>query len=110
MAYALDAEGNNGVTATTRVGNLDGFDFGVLLQLDGSQSDALSALVAAGGSEGTAIVAQGGGGGIVGIIGELVPPNYTQPPASTIPNFQSSWCRSPWHHRRYRRNCRRNSG
>lgn len=41
MAYALDAEGNNGVNATTRIGNLDGFDFGVLLQLDGSQSDAI---------------------------------------------------------------------
>jgi hypothetical protein len=90
MAYALDAEGNNGVNATTRVGNLDGFDFGVLLQLDGSQSDALSALAAAGGTEGTAIVARGGGGGVVGIIGELVPPNYTQPPISTIPNFQAT--------------------
>jgi hypothetical protein len=27
MAYALDAEGNNGVNATTRIGNLDGFRF-----------------------------------------------------------------------------------
>ena len=35
MAYELNAEGSNGVNGTTSISNLGGFDFGVLLQLDG---------------------------------------------------------------------------
>jgi hypothetical protein len=88
MAYELDAEGSNGVNATTSISNLGEFSFGVLLQLDGSQSDGIVALAASGGPMSAAIVAQGGSGGIVGIIGEPVPPNYTQPLVSTLPPFQ----------------------
>ena len=87
MAYELNAEGSNGVNGTTSISNLGGFDFGVLLQLDGSQSDAIVALTAAAGAESAAIVASGNAG-VVGIRAEYLP-NGTLPPASTLPPFQA---------------------
>lgn len=87
MAYELNAEGSNGVNGTTSISNLGGFDFGVLLQLDGSQSDAIVALTAAAGAESAAIVASGNAG-VVGIRAEHLP-NGTLPPASTLPPFQA---------------------
>lgn len=87
MAYELNAEGSNGVNGTTSISNLGGFDFGVLLQLDGSQSDAIVALTAAAGAESAAVVASGNAG-VVGIRAEYLP-NGTLPPASTLPPFQA---------------------
>jgi hypothetical protein len=93
MAYNMQAEGNNGCDATTSINNNEGFDFGVLVQVDASQADALTGLRIAGGGESPAIVARGGaagGAGVVGIVGAFSPGVDAPPNAASIPFYQET--------------------